>query len=196
MIEALNRIGVRPQERRAAILLLLGLLVVGNVVWLFIGPELLKLQASRKDFEEKNKAMATLPDLVEKLDNDVKTLTAETGDVTDGRHAQQLMREIDSKARRMNLNFTKSTGQQGSSSRKKNQDFEEVQRAVTFQSDLIDLVGFLKKISEGKSMIRVSKMVIKPTPERKNLNVDLTFVASYPKPDTDSKSKKSKKDNK
>ena len=196
MIEALNRIGVRPQERRAAILLLLGFLVVGNVVWLFIGPELLKLQASRKDFEEKNKAMATLPDLVEKLDNDVKTLTAETGDVTDGRHAQQLMREIDSKARRMNLNFTRSRGQAGSSSRKKNQDFEEVQRAVTFQSDLIDLVGFLKKISEGKSMIRVSKMVIKPTPERKNLNVDLTFVASYPKPHTDSKSKKSKKDNK
>ena len=196
MIEALNRIGVRPQERRAAILLLLGLLVVGNVVWLFIGPELLKLQASRKDFEEKNKAMATLPDLVEKLDNDVKTLTAETGDVTDGRHAQQLMREIDSKARRMNLNFTRSRGQAGSSSRKKNQDFEEVQRAVTFQSDLIDLVGFLKKISEGKSMIRVSKMVIKPTPERKNLNVDLTFVASYPKPETDSKSEKSKKDNK
>ena len=196
MIEFLNRIGVRPQERRAVILLLLGFLVIGNVVWLFMGPELLKLQASLEGFEEKNKAMATLPDLVGKLDNDVKTLTAETGDVTDGRHAQQLMREIDSKARRMNLNFTRSRGQAGSSSRKKNQDFEEVQRAVTFQSDLIDLVGFLKKISEGKSMIRVSKMVIKPTPERKNLNVDLTFVASYPKPDTDSKSKKSKKSKK
>ena len=196
MIEQLNRIGVRPRERRAVILLLLGFLVIGNVVWLFMGPELLKLQTSLEGFEEKNKAMATLPDLVKKLDNDVKTLTAETGDVTDGRHAQQLMRDIDSKARRMNLNFTKSTGQQGSSSRKKNQDFEEVQRAVTFQSDLIDLVGFLKKISEGKSMIRVSKMVIKPTPERKNLNVDLTFVASYPKPDTDSKSKKSKKSKK
>jgi len=195
MIEALNRIGVRPQERRSVILLLLGFLVVGNVVWLFMGPELLGLQTSLKDFEEKNKEMAVLPDLVEKLENEVKTLTAETGAVTDGRHAQQLVKNIDSKARRMQLNFTRSK-ELGSSSRKKDQDFLEAKRQVTFQSDLIDLVVFLKKIAEDKSMIRVSKMDIKPTRDRQNLAVDLTFTASYPKPDTESKSKKSKKDNK
>ena len=193
MIEALNRIGVRPQERRAVILLLLGFLVVGNVVWLFMGPDLFKLQSSLKVFE--NKAMAALPDLVEKLENEVKTLTAETGAVTDGRHAQQLVKNIDSKARRMQLNFTRSK-ELGSSSRKKDQDFLEAKRQVTFQSDLIDLVVFLKKIAEDKSMIRVSKMDIKPTRDRQNLAVDLTFTASYPKPDTESKSKKSKKDNK
>ncbi len=196
MIEALNRIGVRPQERRAVILLLLGFLVVGNVVWLFMGPELLKLQSSLKDFEEKNKAMATLPDLAGKLENEVKTLTAETGEVKSGRHAQTLMKAIDSQARRSNLDLKNSKGQRGSSSRTKNQDFEEAKRAVTFQSDLIDLVGFLKKISEGKSMIRVSKMTVAPTADRMKLKVDLTFTASYPKPDTESKSKKSKKDNK
>lgn len=195
MIEALDRIGVRPQERRAVILLLLGFLLVGNVVWLFMGPDLFKLQASLKDFEEKNKAMAMLPDLVEKLENEVKTLTAETGEVTDGRHAQQLVKNIDSKARRMQLNFTRSK-ELGSSSRKKNQDFEEAKRQVTFQSDLIDLVVFLKKIADDKSMIRVSKMDIKPTRDRQNLAVDLTFTASYPKPDTESKTKKSKKDKK
>ena len=195
MIEALNRIGVRPQERRAVILLLLGFLVVGNVVWLFMGPDLFKLQTSLKGFEEKNKAMAALPDLVEKLENEVKTLTAETGEVTDGRHAQQLVKNIDSKARRMQLNFTRSK-ELGSSSRNKDQDFLEAKRQVTFQSDLIDLVVFLKKIAEDKSMIRVSKMDIKPTRDRQNLAVDLTFTASYPKPDTESKSKKSKKDNK
>ena len=195
MIEALNRIGVRPQERRSVILLLLGFLVVGNVVWLFMGPELLGLQTSLKDFEEKNKEMAVLPDLVEKLENEVKTLTTETGAVTDGRHAQQLVKNIDSKARRMQLNFTRSK-ELGSSSRKKNQDFEEAKRQVTFQSDLIDLVVFLKKIADDKSMIRVSKMDIKPTRDRQNLAVDLTFTASYPKPDTESKTKKSKKDKK
>ena len=132
MLEQLNRIGVRPQERRAVILLLLGFLVVGNVVWLFMGPELLKLQASLESFEVKNKAMETLPDLVKKLDNDVKTLTAETGDVTDGRHAQQLMRDIDNKARRSGLTLTATKGQRSSSSRNKNQDFEEAKRTVTF----------------------------------------------------------------
>ena len=197
MIEALDRIGVRPQERRAVILLLLGFLVIGNGVWLFLGPELFKLQDSLKDFEGKNKTMASLPVLVEKLEDEVKILTTETGKVTDGRHAQTLMKAIDSQARRSNLDLKNSKGQRGSSSlRKKNQDFEEAKRTVTFESDLIDLVGFLKKLSEGKSMIRVSKMRIQPTGDREKLKVDLTFTASYPKPDTESKSKKSKKDNK
>ena len=197
MIEALNNLGVRPQERRAVILLLLGLLVTGNVVWLFMGPELFKLQSSLKDFEGKNKTMASLPVLVEKLEDEVKILTTETGEVTDGRHAQTLMTAIDSQARRSNLDLENSKGQRGSSSlRKKNQDFEEAKRTVTFESDLIDLVGFLKKLSEGKSMIRVSKMRIQPTGDRKKLKVDLTFTASYPKPDTESKTKKSQKDKK
>ena len=36
MIEVLDRIGIRSQERRSVILLLLGFLVVGNVVWLVL----------------------------------------------------------------------------------------------------------------------------------------------------------------
>ena len=36
MIEVLERIGIRSQERRSVILLLLGFLVVGNVVWLVL----------------------------------------------------------------------------------------------------------------------------------------------------------------
>jgi len=92
------------------------------------------------------------------------------------------------------LNFTRSRGQSGSS--RKNQDFEEAKRTVSFQSGLIDLVEFLKNVSEGKSMIRVSNMTIMPTTDRKQLKVDLTFTASYPKPEVESKSKKSKKSKK
>ena len=194
MIEGLNRIGVSPRDRRAVILLLLGFLVVGNVVWLFIGPELLGLQASLKGFEKKNAALADLPKLIKGLEKEVQTLETETGGVTDGRQAQKLMEEIESKARRSGLNFTRSRGQSGSS--RKNQDFEEAKRTVSFQSGLIDLVEFLKNISEGKSMIRVSNMTIMPTTDRKNLKIDLTFTASYPKPEVETKSKKSKKSKK
>ncbi len=194
MIEVLDRIGIRSQERRSVILLLLGFLVVGNVVWLFMGPELLGLQTSLKDFEKKNAALADLPKLIKGLDKEVQTLETETGGVTDGRQAQKLMEEIESKARRSGLNFTRSRGQSGSS--RKNQDFEEAKRTVSFQSGLIDLVEFLKNISEGKSMIRVSNMTIMPTTDRKNLKIDLTFTASYPKPEVETKSKKSKKSKK
>ena len=194
MIEVMDRVGIRPRERRSVILLLLGLLVVGNVVWMFMGPELLSLQSSLKDFEEKNAALADLPKLIKEVEKEVQTLETETGGVTDGRQAQKLMEEIESKARRSGLNFTRSRGQSGSS--RKNQDFEEAKRTVSFQSGLIDLVEFLKNVSEGKSMIRVSNMTIMPTTDRKQLKVDLTFTASYPKPEVESKSKKSKKSKK
>ena len=195
MIEILDRIGVRAQERRSVIFLLLGFLVIGNVVWLFMGPELISLQTSLKGFEEKNAKMVDLPKDIKKLTDDVKTLETETGGSTDGRKAQKLMEDIESKARRSGLNFTRSRGQAGAS--RKNQDFEEAKRTVSFQSGLIDLTEFLKNVSEGKSMIRVSQLTVAPTTDRKQLKIDLTFVASYPKKsEVESKSKKSKKSKK
>ena len=34
MIETLDRMGIRPQERRSVILLLLAFLIIGNIAWL------------------------------------------------------------------------------------------------------------------------------------------------------------------
>ena len=47
------------------------------------------------------------------------------------------------------LNFTRSRGGQGTS--RGNQDFEETKRTVSFQSSLVDLVEFLKNVSEGQT---------------------------------------------
>ena len=190
MIEALDRMGIRPQERRSVILLLLAFLIIGNIAWLIMGPKLLQLQTSRDQYREENKAAANLVELRDTLKMEVETLSAESGMVSDGRQAQKLMEDIESKARRSGLNFTASRGQSVSS--RSNQDFEETKRIVSFQSSLVDLVNFLKNVSEGQNMIRVSSMTIQPTNDRQQLKVDLTFVASYPKPD-DNKSKKGKK---
>ena len=82
-------------------------------------------------------------------------------------------------------------GSQGSA--RGNKEFDEYKRTISFQSGMIELVDFLKDVSEGQSMIRVSDMTILPTPERKYLKVDLTFIASFPKPEIDSKSSKKDK---
>ena len=190
MIETLNRIGIRPQERRSVILLLLAFLIVGNIAWLMMGPKLLQLQTSRDQYREENKAAANLVELRGALKMEVETLSAESGMVSDGRQAQKLMEDIESKARRSGLNFTRSRGSQGTS--RGNQDFEETKRTVSFQSSLVDLVEFLNNVSEGQNMIRVSSMSVTHTVDRQQLKVDLTFVASYPKPAVD-KSKKGKK---
>ena len=52
MIETLDRMGIRPQERRSVILLLLAFLILGNIAWLLMGPELLQLQTSRDQYRE------------------------------------------------------------------------------------------------------------------------------------------------
>ena len=193
MIELLDRIGVRAQERRSVILFLLAVLVIGNGVWLFMRPELFKLSSSLKNFEKKNADLAKNAGSEElvNLKMDVDTLKNEIGEVPDKKKAQNLMAEINSKARRSGLNFSRSRGTQGS--RRNNKDFDEEKRNVSFQAELIDLVEFLKNISdEKKSMIRVGSLNIQTTTDRKKLKVDLTFVASYPKTPTESKPKNPK----
>lgn len=194
MTGALDYLGVKPQERRSVIFLLIGFFVVGNVVWLFLGPELIELRKSRNDLLGKNKLLAGVETRLEDVKTELKTLRGldDTKDVTSLDHAQKLMKMVETKARRSGLNITRTRGSQGSA--RGNKEFDEYKRTISFQSGMIELVDFLKNVSEEQSMIRVSDMKILPTPDRRYLKVDLTFIASFPKAEIESKpSKKGKK---
>jgi type II secretory pathway component PulM len=194
MTGALDYLGVKPQERRSVILLLIGFFVVGNGVWLFMGPELIELRKSRDDLLGKNKLLAGVETRLKDVKIELKTLRGleDTKVVTSQDHAQKLMKMVETKARRSGLNITRTRGQQ--SSARGNKEFDEYKRTISFQSGMIELVDFLKDVSEEQSMIRVSDMKILPTPDRRYLKVDLTFIASFPKAETESKpGKKGKK---
>ena len=194
MTGALDYLGVKAQERRSVIFLLIGFFVVGNVVWLFLGPELIELRKSRDDLLGKNKLLAGVETRLKDVKTELKTLRGldDTKDVTSLDHAQKLMTMVETKARRSGLNITRTRGSQGSG--RGNKEFDEYKRTISFQSGMIELVDFLKNVSEEQSMIRVSDMKILPTPDRRYLKVDLTFIASFPKPEPESKpSKKGKK---
>ena len=194
MTGALDYLGVKAQERRSVIFLLIGFFVVGNVVWLFLGPELIELRKSRDDLLGKNKLLAGVETRLKDVKTELKTLRGldDTKDVTSLDHAQKLMKMVETKARRSGLNITRTRGQQ--SSARGNKEFDEYKRTISFQSGMIELVDFLKNVSEEQSMIRVSDMKILPTPDRRYLKVDLTFIASFPKAEIESKpSKKGKK---
>ena len=194
MTGALDYLGVKAQERRSVIFLLIGFFVVGNVVWLFLGPELIELRKSRDDLLGKNKLLAGVETRLKDVKTELKTLRGldDTKDVTSLDHAQKLMKMVETKARRSGLNITRTRGSQGSG--RGNKEFDEYKRTISFQSGMIELVDFLKNVSEEQSMIRVSDMKILPTPDRRYLKVDLTFIASFPKAEIESKpSKKGKK---
>jgi|TARA_B100001971_G_scaffold212540_1_gene243007 hypothetical protein len=235
MIGALNYLGVKAQERRSVIFLLIGFFVVGNGVWLFMGLGLFELRESRAGYLEKNKSLARafaggkdyyaelqayyevyLDEIksqggsedddktlsfnqfvattrLKEVKSELKTLRGleDVKFATDGSHAQKLMELVEKKARRSGLSITRSRGSQGSA--RSSKEFEEYKRTISFSSGLIELVDFLKNVSEEQSMIRVSDMKILPTPDKRQLKVDLTFIASFPKPETDSKSSKAYK---
>ena len=69
MTGALDYLGVKPQERRSVIFLLIGFFVIGNVVWLFMGPDLIESMERRDSFLDANKNLAG----VEARLKDVKT---------------------------------------------------------------------------------------------------------------------------
>ena len=194
MTGALDYLGVKPQERRSVIFLLIGFFVVGNGVWLFMGPELIELRESRDDLLGKNKLLAGVETRLKDVKTELKTLRGleDAKFVSSSEAAQKLMNMVETKARRSGLNITRTRGSQGSG--RGNKEFDEYKRTISFQSGMIELVDFLKDVSEEQSMIRVSDMKILPTPDRKYLRVDLTFIASFPKAETESKtSEKGKK---
>ena len=146
MIELLAKIGVKENERRSVIIFLLAVLVIGNVIWFFMGPQYFELSDALKDFEKKNEKLDKEAGEAE-LDNlkmSVSTLKKEMGEVPDKKKAQNLQAEIYSKGVRSGLNFTRSRGTQGGS--RKNKDFDEERRTVTFQASTEDLVEFLKNL--------------------------------------------------
>ncbi len=193
MTGALDYLGVKPQERRSVIFLLIGFFVIGNAVWLFMGPDLIESMERRDSFLDANKDLAGVEARLKDVKTGLKTLRGlEDAKVVSGQdHARKLMDTLETKARRSGLNITRTRGSQGSA--RGNKEFDEYKRTISFQSGMIELVDFLKDVSEGQSMIRVSDMTILPTPERKYLKVDLTFIASFPKPEIDSKSSKKDK---
>ena len=77
---------------------------------------------------------------------------------------------------------------------RKDNPFEEHKRNVTFETGYVNLVKFLQDMA-GKedSMIRVSDFKISPTGDRQRLQVQMSFVASYPKPNFGEKKSKKKR---
>jgi Tfp pilus assembly protein PilO len=192
---ALDSLGVKPRERRAVILMLMGFFLVGNVIWLvFEIPSLIQTQAKLSKYLQENQKELNPPKgkrgLKEKLKDkrtEVKSQIGNTKKIKDGEQAANLIDLVERQALISGLNLGTSRGGQGS--RLRDQDFEEFKRTIKFTGNLVDLTTFLKTMSEEKSMIRVSDMTIQPTRDKKLLAVDLTFVASYPVSEPEPKSK-------
>ena len=193
MSTILNMLNVRAEERRSAIIFLMCTLVVGNLVWYSMGPELFTLRSQLdKDEAELEREKMVQADYKEfKLK--VEKLNPKDGLSTSEQDAKTGLRKVLSSAAMDSGITLENTSISGSGKTSKTNPFEEFKRNVTFQTDLINLVGFLREIAlKEDSMIRVSNYTISPTRNNQRLQVKMMFIASYPKPNFGEKKSKNK----
>ena len=194
MITILNMLNVRAEERRPAIIFLMCALVVGNLVWLSMEPRLLTLRSQLDKHEEElgreKMVQANHKEYKQKVaELNPKASLASGSDQAANALLETLRQEAEDNGIRLRGASLARSGT------RKDNPFEEHKRNVTFDTDLINLVKFLQDVA-GKedSMIRVSDYKISPTGDRRRVQVQMSFVASYPKPNFgEEKSKKKKK---
>ena len=193
MITILNMLNVRAEERRPAIIFLMCALVVGNLVWLSMEPGLLTLRSQLDKHEQELGREKMVQANHKEYKQKVAELNPKASVASGSEQAAKVLETLRREAGDNGITLTRNV--LARSGTRKDNPFEEHKRSVTFETGLINLVKFLQDVA-GKedSMIRVSDYKISPTGDRRRVQVQMSFVASYPKPNFgEEKSKKKKK---
>ncbi len=192
MISLLNMLNVKPAERRAVIIFLMAALVVGNGVWMAMGPGLFTLRRQLADHEGQLQREKMVQAAHTEFKQRVAELNPKASVATGSEQAAKVLETLRDEAERSGI-----TGISISIARsptRKDNPFEEHKRSVTFETSLVNLVEFLLSVADKEdSMIRVSDYKISPSGDNRKVRVQMSFVASYPKPNFGEKNSKKKK---
>ena len=191
MITILNMLNVRAEERRAAIIFLMCALVAGNLVWLSMEPGLLALRSQLDKHEVELGREKMVQANHKEYKQKVAELNPKASVASGSEQAAKVLETLRREAGDNGITLTRNV--LARSGTRKDNPFEEHKRNVTFETGLINLVKFLQDVA-GKedSMIRVSDYKISPTGDRRRVQVQMSFVASYPKPNFGEKKSKKK----
>ena len=192
IVRLFNMLGVKPHERRSVILLLIAFFFIGNVGWLFF--EIPGITSALDELRNKSEENALLPQHEKNraiLTEEVDDLRGDSKMLKDGTQALKLMGLVASEARPSQMLITSSRSTRGTTNKKS--EFDEVKQNIRGTGDTVQLVDFLKRVSDKHPMVRVSDLTIQPTADLKSLNVTLVFVASFPKENKKPVSKKTAK---
>lgn len=192
MITILNMLNVRAEERRAAIIFLMCALVAGNLVWLSMEPGLLALRSQLDKHEVELGRQKMVQANHKEYKQKVAELNHKASVASGSEQAAKVLETLRREAGDNGITLTRNV--LARSGTRKDNPFEEHKRNVTFETGLINLVKFLQDVA-GKedSMIRVSDYKISPTGDRRRVQVQMSFVASYPKPNFGEEKSKNKK---
>ena len=181
MSSALDRLNLRPQERRLVIGV--GIFVFLLVNYFLVWPRFDDLKTHKSAMERSRKKFREYQAEVDKMPKYKETLAKlEEGNpmVESAEQALLLIRRVQEQAARSGVTLA-SQRPVPKVNIKANDFFDEEGLAIVFTAGDRELVEFLVTLSGDNSMIRVRDMDLKPDPSRTQLTCNLTLFASYPK---------------
>ena len=178
MTSPLDKLNLRPFEKRLVVGVAVVIFIVVNAVFVFpYFGALAKADFRMEQAREKRAKWQSVVDEKDKITKLVNELSKQGSAVEAEEQVYQFKSTIESQARNSGVNLLVS----GRVTPQTNQFFVEQSQTISFQSGEPQLVDFLFTLGSGNSLIRVRDLEVGPDQPRQNLNGHVTLIASYQK---------------
>lgn len=182
MSQFLDRLNLRPQERRILVVVTTVVLIVLNALfvwpyfkdWSRLKVETSKARETLKSYRDEVAKTSEYQSRLEKLEGQGST-------VLPAEQALQLMRTVQNQAAQSSVPITSTRSVAASGATSTNVFFDEQTVVIGVSTGDKELVEFLLALGAGSSMIRVRDLDLRPDPPQYKLNGNITLIASYQK---------------
>jgi Tfp pilus assembly protein PilO len=180
MKSTLDKLNLRPQERRLLVIVALVVFIVLNIwfVWPYFGEwgkTELAIQRSRATLKRYQQEIAKKP-IYEKRQKELSSI----GELLVGElDMEKIVRSTASQTQGFQILTSDSRSRIGSANANTNQFFQEQTLTIQFTSGGKELVDFLVGIAAQNTLIRVREMSVRPDPTQTRLNGSMVFVGNY-----------------
>lgn len=184
MISYLDKLNLRPAEKRLVVVAALALFGVLNFI--FVVPrfgEWARIEQQMKDSQARLDKYATEVNKQGVYKKELDRLRGIGHAVPPEDQALDLSKTISAQAAVSGVSVSSISADRrtGTSTGKTNLFFEEKSATLTLNSSEQQLVDFLYLLGNGDSLIRAKSMTVVPDNTKMRLNVNMTLVASYQK---------------
>jgi hypothetical protein len=179
MTSFLDKMNLKPQERRWVVIVVL--VVFGLLNFIFVFPNFGNLGRSEQGLSDVQKDLKKFQDEIDKQ----ATYTRQLRELQEGgqfisteEQGLRLSQEVNNQASLTGVSILSSTpGTRGSG--KTNQFFDEQTLQIAINCDEPPLVEFLYNLAARESLTRVRSMTLGPDPKRERLQGNITLVKSF-----------------
>lgn len=178
----LDKLNLRPQERRLVVFVAVVTFVVLNIWlvwphfkdWRITSVELEKVQETLRKYQAETARIGDYQARLRELEGSGPNVIPEEQDL-------DLVRNVQSQTLASGIKVTRSDPRPKTSNSRTNEFFEEQTVTLRFEAANEELVKFLVNLASTNSLIRVQDLDVRTASNKSKLSGGLTLVASYQK---------------